>query len=178
LTDRTNCWIVRALEVLMRQWLLAVVVAAAGCAAQGLPIEGGGVGKPGPSGGGGTGGTPVPDMARPLGGPGDPCQSACDCMGGLACPNGACGKSMFGPIYCCDSSDCPANNFCQSANGGFGTCSTSGGPNPGGPPFFGDLASMPDDAGVGSFCRQFMCSSDSDCTAVGCTMCGRRGTCR
>jgi hypothetical protein len=181
LTDRTNCWIVRALEVSMRPWLLAVVVAAAGCAAQGLPVESGGPGPSSPSGGGNNGGVnvSVPDMARPLGGPGEMCQSACDCMPGLACPNGTCGKSMFGPIYCCESSDCPGNSFCQSANGGFGTCNTSGGGgNPGGPPFFGDMTTMPEDAGAGSLCRQVKCSADSECTAAGCTMCTRRGTCR
>jgi hypothetical protein len=189
LTSDVNCWIVRALEVSMRQLLLAFVVAAAGCAAQGLPIEGGGgngptgggAGSGGNGGGGNNGG--LPDLAQPLSGPGGSCQTACDCQPGLACQNGSCGQTQFGMIYCCESDTCPQGNFCQSSQGGFGQCMPggnggNGGTGPGGPPFFGDMATFPVDGGIQSFCRQIMCSQDSDCTAVGCNVCGRRGTCR
>jgi hypothetical protein len=159
----------------MRRFLLAVVAAAAGCAAQGLPIEsaGGGLGSSG-------GGAPGPDMSRRLGGAGDSCQTACDCMPGLACPSGNCVKSTLGVIYCCDDSSCPTGNFCQSASGGFGQCGGGngggGGFNPGGPPFFDDMMSLPPDAGIS--CRQLNCMRDSDCVAAGCSTCSLRGFCR
>lgn len=161
----------------------AVVLAAAGCAAQGLPIEGSGTGGAGNGGSGGSGGTGGsgqlgPDMtSRPMGPVGAMCTSACDCKAGLACVMGACASSPLGQLYCCADSNCPMGQFCQSSDGSYGQCGV-GTINPGGPPTFNDLGiSFPRDAGAG-MCAQIMCTADKDCMAAGCMTCSRRGTCR
>src|SRR5215471_17052282 len=123
----------------MRQLFLASLLLLAGCAAQGVPLEdgtngGGGSGAAGGGSGGAHGGV---DMAKMLGGQGATCKTACDCDPGLACRMGTCGASNIGKIYCCDSGDCPAGNFCQSSMGGFAQCGSSGGGGGGGNGGFG-----------------------------------------
>src|SRR3954471_4920516 len=105
----------------MRPFFAATLLLLAGCSAQGLPID------DSTGGGGGTGGGSSVDMAhRDLGGNGAACKSACDCEAGLACRMGTCGMSNLGPVYCCDSGQCPAGSFCQSASGGFSQCGSGG----------------------------------------------------
>ena len=172
----------------MRHIVLATLFVLAGCAAQGLPLDdstGGGGGT------GGTGGSHGVDMARPLGGTGATCKTACDCQPGLACRQGMCGMSNIGPVYCCDSSDCPAGNFCQSSTGGFAQCGSPGGGGtgggfggggggggfgggPGGGGGFGDM-------GLGQFCTQVPCGAagggNNICKMIGCGACTAAGTC-
>jgi hypothetical protein len=165
----------------MRNLLLVCVSLAAGCAAQGLPIEGGA------NGGAGSGGNQsVPDMTKPLGGMGASCQTACDCTPGLSCTQGTCGTSRFGQLYCCESSTCPAGSFCQSSMGGFGQCSQSGGNGGGNGGGGGGFPGLPDfgipggfgDGGAGQFCTFIRCQSNAQCTNFGCGSCGAGGTCK
>jgi hypothetical protein len=181
----------------MRSLVVALVLALAGCNAQGLPLDnGGGSGATGGT-GGGTGGGSV-DMSRPrdLGGQGATCKTACDCQPGLACTQGTCRQSMFGQIFCCDSGDCPAGNICQSSSGGFAQCGQGGsggtggggfpgggggggggfggGPGGGGGGGFG--GGIPD-GGLGMLCKQVPCQSSAICMQIGCGKCGAGGTC-
>ncbi|HEY2746197.1 MAG TPA: hypothetical protein VGL86_16295, partial [Polyangia bacterium] len=111
----------------MRHLVVAFVLALGGCSAQGLPIDNSGSGGNGS--GGHSGGV---DMAKPLGGNGAACTSACDCEPGLACRMGMCGTSQVGMIFCCESDDCPTGNICQSSSGGFSECGANGGGGSGG----------------------------------------------
>ncbi|MDB4965986.1 MAG: hypothetical protein JWN44_1675 [Myxococcales bacterium] len=183
----------------MRQLLVAFVLVVTGCTTQGLPIDNGS----GTGGGvGGNGGGAV-DMARPrdLGGTGAKCMTACDCQAGLACRQGTCGMSQVGPVYCCDEGQCPAGQFCQDQQGGFGQCGQSGGTGggsgqgggpggggggqgggpggggggqgggPGGGGGGGGGIPIPD-GGAGNFCGFVPCTSDATCTQLGCARCG------
>jgi hypothetical protein len=174
----------------MRHLVAASLLFLAGCAAQGIPLEDG-------TGGGGSGGggshASSPDMAKPLGGMGATCKTACDCEPGLACRMGTCGASNIGKIYCCESMDCPAGNFCQSENGGFGQCGAGGnggtggggfggGPGGGGGGGFGGGPGGGGgaDGGLGNFCTQIPCSSTNGgavCKMIGCGACTAAGTC-
>lgn len=58
---------------------------------------------------------------KTCGGEGQPCTTACDCVGGLTCVNGQCTKAGV-PFYCCDASNCPAGSRCENARGVQGTC--------------------------------------------------------
>ncbi|MCB9644879.1 MAG: hypothetical protein H6728_17545 [Myxococcales bacterium] len=49
------------------------------------------------------------------------CNTACDCVSGLACINGQCSRSGQ-PVYCCEDSNCPTGERCQNSKGGFDTC--------------------------------------------------------
>lgn len=152
----------------MRQLLVATLLVVAGCAADGLPLESGN--GPGP------GGSAV-DMAKApdLGGAGAKCTTACDCQPGLACRQGTCGKASFGPVYCCDSNDCPSGNVCQSKTGGFAQCGGTSGGGPGGGGGGGGFPQadmlFPFDGGTGGFCKFVKCSSDSTCKQFGCGTC-------
>jgi hypothetical protein len=168
----------------MRQIVLAVLFAVAGCAAQGVPIDESG-GSAGASGGNGS----RADMAKPLGGDGARCTTACDCQAGLACRQGMCGMSNLGAIYCCDRGDCPAGSFCQSTSGGFAQCGspTGGGGGPGGSGGgpgggSGGAGGGPgggiSDLGVGMFCQQIPCANNGTvCKQIGCGACTAAGTC-
>ncbi len=170
----------------MRHIVLATLFVLAGCAAQGVPLE---EGTNGNGGNGGAGASGV-DMAKPLGGQGAMCKTACDCQPGLACRQGMCGASNIGKIYCCDSSDCPAGNFCQSSTGGFSQCGSTGGGGPGGGTGgFGGGGSGGfggggggfgggSDAGMGAFCQQVPCGNNAGlCKMIGCGACTAAGTC-
>ncbi len=146
----------------MRQALLVVLVAAAGCAAQGLPVS------EGAGGGTITIGAGL-DMAKPLGGPGASCMTACDCVSGLACTTGSCMTLQLGAMCCCESGDSPSGNVCQSVMGNLDRCGSGAGGS-------GlDMAPLSVDAGS---CSAVSCRSTGDCLAAGCSMCGRRGRCR
>jgi hypothetical protein len=119
--------------------------------------------------------------------PGSTCATACDCMPGLSCANGACGQGGAA-YYCCDNASCPTGSACQHTSGAMDVCGgmpmpPPGGPPPppppppGGPPPFpglGDLGfpALPD-GGLGGFCAILPCMMDSDCTRlpIGCTTC-------
>ena len=184
----------------MRQLAVVALLALAGCTAQGLPIDNSpGSGGNGSGGGAGSGAF---DMAKPLGGNGAKCTSACDCEPGLACRMGTCGTSPIGMIYCCDSGDCPTGNICQSSSGGFGQCGgnggngggggfgggpgggTGGGPGGGGGGFpgggGGGSGGFPGgaDGGLGMFCTQIPCGMNAAvCKQLGCGACSAAGTC-
>ena len=168
------------------------IVFAAGCAAQGLPLD-----EPGGGGNGNGGNGGSVDMAKPLGATGATCKTACDCEPGLACRMGTCGMSNIGPVYCCDSKDCPSGNFCQSSMGGFGQCGANGGgggfgggpggggggfgggPGGGGGGFGGGPGGggIPD-GGIGMLCHQVPCGTNAGiCKMIGCGACTAAGTC-
>jgi hypothetical protein len=188
LTLRPRRVMLRTPEVPMRHIVAAMLFVLAGCTAQGLPIDDS-------TGGGGAGGASSVDMAkRDLGGSGATCKSACDCEAGLACRMGTCGMSNLGPVYCCDSGQCPAGSFCQSATGGFAQCGSSGGggsgggngggpgtgggPGGGGGGFGGGPGGGGPDAGLGMFCSQIPCTSNGNvCKMIGCGACTAAGTC-
>jgi hypothetical protein len=152
-----------------------LLVFVAGCAAQGVPLD-----EPGGGGNGGGCGSSAVDMARPLGGTGAMCKTACDCQPGLACRMGSCGMSNIGPVYCCDSANCPANNFCQSSSGGFAQCGSTGGGGGfgGGPGGGGGGGGFGGGPGVGMFCTQIPCSTNPGlCKQLGCGACTAAGTC-
>ncbi len=166
----------------MRHFLATVVLVLAGCAAQGLPLDDSTGGNGG--GGGGSGHGNAADMARPLGGTGAKCTTACDCEPGLACRQGMCGMSQIGAIYCCDSNQCPAGSFCQSSMGGFAQCGSSGGgtggAGGGGAGGFGGGpgGGGPADLGIGMFCHQIPCGTNGNvCKMIGCGACTAAGTC-
>ena len=164
------------------------LVFAAGCAAQGLPLDEPGAGG---NGGAGGGGSRAVDMARALGGTGATCRTACDCQPGLACRMGTCGMSNIGPIFCCDdTASCPAGSFCQSSMGGFAQCGSSsggsggtgggggfgGGPGGGGGGGSGGFPGT--DLGIGMFCGQIPCATSAGiCKMIGCGACTAAGTC-
>ena len=167
----------------MRQIVLASLLVLAGCAAQGVPLDESNGGNAGTGGGAGSAGV---DMAKPLGGMGAMCKTACDCQPGLACRMGVCGASNIGKIYCCDSTDCPAGNFCQSSMGGFSQCGAGGtggfggGGFGGGPGGGGGGGGFPGggDLGIGQFCTQIPCGGNSGvCKMIGCGACTAAGTC-
>ena len=164
----------------MRQLLVASVFVILGCAAQGLPIDNGNGTGGGGAGNSGGGGGPA-DMSRPrdLGGTGAKCTTACDCQAGLACRQGTCGMSPIGPVYCCDEGQCPAGQFCQDQQGGFGQCGQSGGGGGGGG--FGGFGGTGGggggggfqvDGGTGQICGFVPCTSDATCKQIGCARCG------
>ena len=172
----------------MRHIVLATLFVLAGCAAQGVPIDDSNGG-----GGGSGGGAHVADMARPLGGTGATCKTACDCQPGLACRQGMCAMSNIGMIFCCDSGDCPAGSFCQSSTGGFAQCGSSGGGGTGGGGGFGGgpggggggggFGGGPggggSDLGLGMFCTQVPCGGNGGnlCKMIGCGACTASGSC-
>jgi len=190
----------------MRHLVVVALLALGGCTAQGVPIDNSGSGGNAGSGGSGGGHAGGPDMAKPLGGDGASCTSACDCEPGLACRMGTCGTSPIGMIYCCDSSDCPTGNICQSSSGGFSECGanggggtggngggpgggTGGGPGGGGGGFpggggggggsGGSPGGLPD-GGLGMLCTQVPCASSNGvalCKQLGCGACTAAGTC-
>jgi hypothetical protein len=172
----------------MRQLLVAALFVVSGCTAQGLPLESGGGGGSGGGGaggvgggGGGGGGTALVDMAKPLGGVGATCTTACDCQSPLACVQGKCMKLQFGQIFCCEA-ECPMGQFCQSKDGGFGQCGSAGGGGGGfggggGGGFGGGGGGgfgggIPDFGVPGNLCHFVPCASNSDCSQVGCGKCG------
>ena len=119
-------------NVLGSSFVFAFVV---GCNGGGLPITGNGAQS------GQDGGAGIHDMTTGHGGavdlaqgqpPGGMCNTACDCESGLACLQGQCMASNFGKLYCCESSDCPQGNICQSAMGNFSQCGGGGGGGGGG----------------------------------------------
>ena len=157
--------------------LLSLALVLTGCGATGLEsIDDSGISS-GPGNDGGTGTThdgsapidgsgSIADLAQPTAPPdlnpggavGTPCKTACDCMAGLACYMGQCVKSQFGPVYCCDSMNCPMGSYCQSLAGRVMRCgggmggSTDGGMTPG-------------------YCRFVPCKSDQNCQQAGCGAC-------
>src|SRR5262245_29684687 len=56
------------------------------------------------------------------------CNTACDCMPGLACFNKMCLSGVV-PVYCCET-NCPPQmrNACQHMNGNYGQCGSNGSP--------------------------------------------------
>jgi hypothetical protein len=179
----------------MRHLVAVTLLLFAGCAAQGLPLDDGTGGNGGGAGSGGANGGGA-DMAKKLGGNGATCKTACDCEPGLACRMGTCGMSQIGMIYCCDSMDCPAGNFCQNSMGGFAQCGSSGGngggPGGGGGGFGGGPGGGTGgggdgfggggapDGGIGQFCSQIPCTGSNGgaiCKMIGCGACTAAGTC-
>ena len=167
----------------MRHIVLAALFVFAGCAAQGLPLDDSTGGNGGTGGGGGN---HTADMARPLGGTGAMCMTACDCQPGLACRQGQCAMSNIGQIFCCESTDCPAGSFCQSSMGGFAQCGASGGGTGGGGGFGGGPGGGGGggfgggDLGLGQLCTQIPCSGSNGgaiCKMIGCGACTASGTC-
>jgi hypothetical protein len=152
----------------MRLLAFIVAVSCLACNMDGLP-NGVGGGGPGPNnsadGGGGDGGHLVdlavsPDLAKPLGGEGAMCASACDCQAGLACFQKLCTVSMLGSVYCCESMNCPSGMFCQSGtDGSFKRCGMSGGGGGGG--------------GGSAQCGFIPCQSNATCMQAGCASCNK-----
>ncbi|MBK06591.1 MAG: hypothetical protein CL920_39950 [Deltaproteobacteria bacterium] len=58
---------------------------------------------------------------KTCGSEGSPCVSACGCVAGLACVNGQCTKSST-TVYCCDNTNCPEGQVCETAKGERGVC--------------------------------------------------------
>jgi hypothetical protein len=54
-------------------------------------------------------------------GPKRECRTACDCEPGLGCFDGQC-IAGFAPVFCCESSQCPAGEQCQHRNGEMSEC--------------------------------------------------------
>jgi len=174
----------------MRHLIAATLFAlVAGCVAQGVPLD-----EPGGGGNGGAGGgsgNHAVDMAKPLGGNGATCKTACDCEPGLACRMGTCGMSNIGAVYCCDSGMCPAGSFCQTSMGGFQQCGSPGGGTGGtggtgggfgggggGGGFGGGPGGGGSDGGLGMLCHQVPCGNNAGiCKMIGCGACTAAGTC-
>jgi hypothetical protein len=55
---------------------------------------------------------------------GQSCNSACDCMPGIACIEGYC-DAMSDPVYCCEGSFCPPDEACETSSGIADLCSVS-----------------------------------------------------
>jgi hypothetical protein len=173
----------------MRQLVLVAALVLGGCTAQGLPIDNpSGAGGNGSGGGGGsTSGSR--DMAHAGAGEGGKCMTACDCQAGLACRMGTCGQSPIGMIFCCDSTDCPTGNICQSSGGGFSQCGgggNGGGGNGGfgGGPGGGNGGTGGSGGGPGGIpdfgfsCSQIPCGASANiCAIAGCGKCSAAGTC-
>jgi hypothetical protein len=171
----------------MRKLLgLAFVVSLIACNGDGIPLDSSGVGgDAGNHGGGGSGGgaggsgggsMSIPDMAGPSqsGRSGGACKITCDCESGLACFRGKCRKLQI-PVYCCEATDCPSGQICQSQLGGPPQqCGNmSGGGGPGGD---GGGGSDGGGGGGGSYCQYIRCQSDDLCSQAGCGACSN-GVC-
>jgi hypothetical protein len=156
----------------MRHLVFALSLFALGCNMQGLPIGvGSGASSSGDGGNGGDGGGGTVDMSKPKGGMGATCKTACDCQDGLACFQTQCQTSMFGQVYCCDSSNCPMGMFCESSTGNFGRCGMGGNGGSGGGGGGGG-------GGNGGMCSMIPCQSDRHCMNNGCARCDQTsGTC-
>lgn len=112
-------------------------------------------------GGGGDGGGIIPTDG---GVAGASCQTACDCMPGLACLNNMCTAAPQ-PVYCCSGASCPTGKLCQSTGGGYAVC---GGGGPG---------NMPDLAGF-DYCSAIHCNGQNgaqQCMRFNCTQCVAAG---
>jgi hypothetical protein len=130
------------------------------------------------------GGHPIdlsgPNMTDGGGGPGAPCNTACDCEAGLGCVNQVCTVEIMA-VYCCTSKTCPQGAQCQDPNGNDSVCGGGGGPD-----FSTNLpdasSNFPDanvsfdfglpglDGGV-NICMFVGCMSDVECQQFGCAKC-------
>ncbi len=112
------------------------------------------------------------------GGPGAPCNTACDCEAGLGCVDQTCTVEIMA-VYCCSSKTCPGGAQCQDEQGNDSVC--GGGPDFGftGPPDFGtnlpDIGISLGDGGL-NICMFINCNLDADCQQFGCALC-KNGFC-
>lgn len=49
------------------------------------------------------------------------CNTACDCIAGIACTNGQCTRTGQ-LVYCCEDTNCPTGQRCQNRKGGYDLC--------------------------------------------------------
>jgi len=87
---------------------------------------------------------------------GSGCQTACDCVAGLACLGSKCTSGAV-PVYCCGDTSCPSGDVCQDTSGRYARCGSG----------------TPDLAGF-DYCGLINCSGVNGpqvCTNAGCTQC-------